>query len=351
MRGFVMLIIDDNERQIVAFPLRIQYPGMVVLVSNRCFDQKMLMQPNDPQVSAIILGCLARAVAIHRVEVIGYVFMGNHFHLILRVFFGNLGDFMRDFQSWLAIKLKAYRGLDTCVFPERYKPVDLLDDEKAFEKLIYTLLNPCAAHLVDHPEEYPGLSSLQHHLEGGKVRGRWVDQERYTRNKKRNPNYDIENAVTYHEFELTPLPQMKDWTMERRRKTFMRALEKGAEKIRVERESAPVLGVEGIKALSFETRPKNPKFSKSSACVSFDREKIAEHWEHRRRVTDAYYKAKKKDHDPQYTGEVRYPPGTIPPGRSKSIPFSKRDLKNMRLPFILVAEERPPPARAAQAAA
>ncbi|MFU8802975.1 MAG: transposase, partial [Bradymonadaceae bacterium] len=191
----------------MAFSIRIQNPKTIIFVSNRCVDELFLLQ-SDPRVNALVLACLARAAVQRGIELLGYVFMGNHFHLILRAPQGNLGCFMRDFQSWLAIKLKKIRKFKGSLFPERYKQVDILDDAKAFEKLIYTLVNPCAANLVTRPGDYPGLSSLGHNIGGGKIVGRWIDDEKYNRNRKRNPKYAQEKAATYHEIELTPLPQM-----------------------------------------------------------------------------------------------------------------------------------------------
>jgi putative transposase len=323
----------------MAFSIRIQNPRLITFVSNRCIDELFLLRP-CPRVNALILGCLARAVAKYGIELMGYVFMGNHFHLILRAPHGNLGCFMRDFQSWLVIKLKKIRKkLEGSVFPKRYKQVDVLDDTKAFEKLVYTLVNPCAAHLVTRPDEYPGLSSLASNIGGGKIVGRWIDGEKYNRNRKRNPKYKEEKAAIYYEVELTPLPQMAGWTQARRGTTIMRAIEARCEVLDAERGHKRVLGVERLKKVDPYTRPKSPKKSPCARAVGTDPETIKLYEEHRARVIERYYKARKKERDPNRKTPVKYPPGTCPPGISQSTPYTKRDLKALRFDVLSARPE------------
>lgn len=325
----------------MAFSIRIQNPKMITFVSNRCIDELFLLKPS-PRVNALILACLARSVAKYGIELIGYVFMGNHFHLILRAPHGNLGSFMRDFQSWLAIKLKRIRKrISGSVFPKRYKQVDILDDAKAFEKLIYTLVNPCAADLVARPGEYPGLSSLPYNLAGGKIVGRWIDEEKYNRNRKRNPKYLEEKAATYHEIELTPLSQMVGWTQERRALTILGALDARCEGLDIERGNKRLVGVKGIEKLDPYTRPKRPKKSPCLRAVCTDPEKIDLYEEHRARVIKSYYKAREKARDPARKTPVKYPPGTSPPGMAKSEPYRAKDLEDPRLIALMAREDEP----------
>jgi putative transposase len=337
LRGLVMLYGPLQELD-MAFSIRIQNPKIITFVSNRCIDELFLLKP-CPRVNALILGCLARAVAKYGIELIGYVFMGNHYHLILRAPHGNLGAFMRDFQAWLARKLKKIRKkISGSVFPQRYRQVDILDDAKAFEKLIYLLANPCAAHLVASPQEYPGLSSLPYHLSGGKIVGRWVDEERFNRNRKRNPKYPQEKAATYHEIELTPLPQMAGWTQQRRALTILRALEGRCESLEVERGKKRVVGVKGLEKLDPYSRPRSPKKSTCARAVCTDPEKIGLYEEHRARVIESYYKSRKKAQDPKRKTPVKYPPGTSPPGIAMSTPYAAKDLEEQRLGSILGSE-------------
>ncbi|MFU8803833.1 MAG: transposase [Bradymonadaceae bacterium] len=304
--------------------IRVHHTG-VMLVGNRCFNEQYLLQPNEPEVSALILGILARAVEKHGIKIIGFVFMGNHFHLLLIAPWGNLHAFMQDFEAWLARKMHAYRGTSGPFFADRYTSIPLLDDAAAFEKLIYTLANPAAAGLVERLEDYPGLSSLDHHFNHEPIVGRWVDLGRYNKNRKRNPRYDEEKCATYHKFVLEPLPQMVGWTEERRAETIRTKLDHRCTMLDKERGGKPYLGPAGVRAITFTSRPEEPKNSPCPTCMGADKEQVDLFNETLRTVSVAYRKANRRARNPNLKEPVRYPPGTIPPNWRRCIPYEARD--------------------------
>ena len=83
-------------------PLRIQGEEAIYFVTNRCFQEQFLLRPDD-EVNRIAVAVLLRAARIHKVEIFAFVFMSNHFHLMVRARSLNLHEFMKDFQSNLAI--------------------------------------------------------------------------------------------------------------------------------------------------------------------------------------------------------------------------------------------------------
>ncbi|MBA2663762.1 MAG: hypothetical protein H0U74_15855 [Bradymonadaceae bacterium] len=274
-----------------------------------------------PAVNAIILGCLARAVVKHGIAMIGFVFMGNHFHLLFRAPGLNMGEFMRDFEAWLAIKLQRHWKTTSKLFGRRYSAVDILDDASAYDKLIYLLANPCASDLVERPEQYPGLSSLSYHLDETPVCGRWIEQEKLTRNRKRNAHYDEEKAATYHSFALMPLPSMAQKSASERAALITHTLGETCAKLKHRRGNKRVVGARQLQAINPFSRPKDPKCSPCPACLSTLASKIAEHLEHRERVTQSYYRARSHDRDPRRTTAAKYPPGTTPPGHQRCVPY------------------------------
>ncbi|MBA2664337.1 MAG: hypothetical protein H0U74_18750 [Bradymonadaceae bacterium] len=304
----------------MSYPLRIQRDDLIYFVTNRCTHEMFLLRP-CPVVNAIILGCLARAVAKHGIEMIGFVFMGNHFHLIFRAPGLNMGEFMRDFESWLAGKIKRHLKTTSTIFSRRYRSVDILDDATAFDKLIYVLANPCASDLVDKPEQYPGLSSLSYQLEAKPVCGRWIEQEKLTRNRKRNKDYDEEKAASYHSFELAVLPFMADLSVRERAAKIARALEGACGKLRRARGSKRVVGARRLQAIDPFSRPKEPAFSVCPPSLSQDKSKIEEHREHRANTTRSYYRARSHDRDPRRASPAKYPPGTTPPGHQRCVGY------------------------------
>jgi REP element-mobilizing transposase RayT len=128
-------------------PIRIQEKRAIHFVTNRCFQQRFLFRPSK-EVNRIILGCLAREAAKHHVRLFAFVFMSNHFHMLLQAFFLNLPEFMRDFQPSVARDLNRLHGRDGKLFERRYSSEPVLDDEAFLDRLNYTLNNPCNDDLV-----------------------------------------------------------------------------------------------------------------------------------------------------------------------------------------------------------
>ena len=58
--------------------------GALVEVTCRTVQGRLLLCPS-PQLNNIILGVLGRAQRRYPVEIVGYVFVSSHFHLLLRV--------------------------------------------------------------------------------------------------------------------------------------------------------------------------------------------------------------------------------------------------------------------------
>jgi len=66
-------------------PLRcIPDGGSVVEVTSRTLHSRLLLRP-DPELNQIIGGALGRAQRLYGVAILGYVFLSNHYHLLLRV--------------------------------------------------------------------------------------------------------------------------------------------------------------------------------------------------------------------------------------------------------------------------
>jgi len=79
----------------MARALRIQYPGAFYHVTCRGNEQRDIYQ--DREDKRIFKSKLKVSQEIYSVEVLGYVLMNNHFHLLIHTPQGNLSEFMRHF--------------------------------------------------------------------------------------------------------------------------------------------------------------------------------------------------------------------------------------------------------------
>ena len=98
---------------------------------------------------------LKEANAIHAVEIISFVLMGNHYHMLLLTPEGNLDLFIYEFNKRLALKIKSKSGQINRIFGGRYKWC-LIESQKYLVNCYkYIYQNPVRAKIVVNCEDYP----------------------------------------------------------------------------------------------------------------------------------------------------------------------------------------------------
>lgn len=133
-----------------------QLSFVTVRAVNRCFR----FAPS-PQVLEIIWFCLAYTLSKYhgRIALHEFLWMSNHFHLVLTDRAGCLPRFMEELDSLLARALNALHGTFGTLIEKSYNLVAVEDEDKLVEHCIYTLANPCSAHLVERSHHWKGVSS------------------------------------------------------------------------------------------------------------------------------------------------------------------------------------------------
>lgn len=176
-------------------------PTHFYLLTNRCVLGTHLLRP-DEEACRILKGCLARAADRHDVELVCFVFLSNHFHLIARFPNQNMGEFMGTFQGQVASRINDHRGRSGTVFPRRYDDEILLDGQALEDKIGYVLNNPLHHDLVPAADAWPGVNSFGLHEEGEPLRGRWLNSREWTKLKRRKTDHDREEAMETYTVEL-----------------------------------------------------------------------------------------------------------------------------------------------------
>ena len=98
---------------------------------------------------------LHEAISIHHVEIISFVLMGNHYHMLILTPLGNLDLFIYEFNKRLALKVQARSGQINRIFGGRYKWC-LIESQKYLSNCYkYVYQNPVRAGLVNLCEDYP----------------------------------------------------------------------------------------------------------------------------------------------------------------------------------------------------
>ncbi|MGD2124934.1 MAG: transposase, partial [Desulfobacteraceae bacterium] len=86
---------SPRYRNIMARPLRIQYPGAWYHVTSRGNEKRRIFADNRDKVK--FLKILSATKDLYGVEVHAYVLMDNHFHLVAMTPEANLSAFMQRF--------------------------------------------------------------------------------------------------------------------------------------------------------------------------------------------------------------------------------------------------------------
>jgi REP element-mobilizing transposase RayT len=122
-----------------------------------------LMFPPNPLINDILVGCLAKAQALHPLEICDIVIEATHVHMIAVV--GDPNDvkgFMERFKTESAHAVNRLLGRKKrTVWCEGYDSPTLLTPEDVINKIAYTYENPSKDGLEDRIEKYPGVSGFR----------------------------------------------------------------------------------------------------------------------------------------------------------------------------------------------
>jgi REP element-mobilizing transposase RayT len=141
-------------------PPRQIHPGQLCFITvravNRCYRFAPTRQALD-----IIWYCLARTLDKYSgcIEAHEFLWMSNHYHLVLTDRGGRLPRFMEELNSLLARALNALHGIEGTTIEKGYNLVAVATDGKLVEHCVYTLSNPCKANLVERSHQWQGVSS------------------------------------------------------------------------------------------------------------------------------------------------------------------------------------------------
>lgn len=170
--------VDSDE----VTPPRQILPGETVFITCRAVGRTFRFVPK-PEVVETIRFCFVLAAAKYQIRVHEFLWMSNHFHIVVTAVDDELPAFMQYLNSLTSRALNALRGRNGANVEAHYNMVVVTDPAKILEHCAYTLANPCAANLVVRAEQWKGLTS--YHLEyGDKLtatrpkRGLWSEKRR-----------------------------------------------------------------------------------------------------------------------------------------------------------------------------
>lgn len=238
-------------------PLRDRDPGIYRLLTNRTADSHLWMRPSR-KVNKIIGGILARYCEIFNVKLYAYIFLSNHYHLLVQCLLGNADEFMENVNREIARRLNWNNRRSGHFWQRRYSEQKVLSEDDLLEALLYINTNSTKHGLVKNPALWPGLSSFTQSLN--------EKSATYSFNHYSSPD----NKVTRHKLKLTPIPQLASLSQQERRSQLLKLLTDRTKLLVDERSSLGLsfLGVEGVLAQDPNSTPLSTARSPRPACYT-----------------------------------------------------------------------------------
>jgi putative transposase len=136
----------------LARPLRLEHPGAIWHITSRGNEKREIFREAADRVD--MLGLLGETVARYRWALHAYVFMSNHYHLLLETPEATLSRGMHYLNSVYTQRLNRKYGRVGHLFQGRFHGVLIEREGHLLEVARYVVLNPVRAGLVDSPEDW-----------------------------------------------------------------------------------------------------------------------------------------------------------------------------------------------------
>jgi len=306
------------------------FPASIWLVTNRTELEQLFLLPSK-RVNHLVGAWLARSLEKfgEGIELYGFIFLSNHFHLLLRDTKGQLSKFMWYFQTNLAKAINRALGRKTGrVFARRFDSEMVSDDETFLSCYAYVLGNAVKAGLVERAIDWPGLSSLGAVLSGESMRFVQFDRTAYHKATRRGQN--VNDSEFMKEYEITcATPPMWSGMARDELASQIKGLVAGfeAKQIATRRaEGRGFLGVAGVLSQDPTDRPLEPERAPREYVLCRDPEQRRELKRAWRDVTSAY---REKYGEMRITSRLgrrfhsEWPPWTCPPACMEPVGYAE----------------------------
>jgi putative transposase len=131
---------------------RVVYDGSCHHVMNRGLEGKNIF--SDDKSKSFFLNLLKEKSKKLKIRLLGYCVMDNHYHLILQNSSAKLSEFMKQLNGHYGMIYRKKEGEKGYVFQGRYKSTLIQEGPYLRMSIIYVLLNPVKAGLVENPYDY-----------------------------------------------------------------------------------------------------------------------------------------------------------------------------------------------------
>ncbi len=189
-------------------PLRSSLPGGLYELSTRVAGGQLLATPTK-EVHDLVLGVIGHAMRAHDVQLHAFVFMSNHYHMLVSVPDSTtLSDFMCLLNANISRELNLVNDRDGAMWGRRFRSIPISPDRATqLWRLRYILGHGVKENLVAKASDWPGASSLPWMRNGTLLKGKWIRRtELYYARRRKNFVENMAAFTTIYPIELTVLP-------------------------------------------------------------------------------------------------------------------------------------------------
>ena len=147
---------------------------IVLFITNRIYRGLPLLPCQF--MNEIITGIMAKSQDLYPVQICHFLWMSNHYHMIVAGRAKFLSNFICQMQSEIAkAVIKFFPNYKGKVWENRFKEQRLCTPEDVMDKIVYTYANPVKAGLVKSAADWTGCSSYKMFLtDSNKLAARWT---------------------------------------------------------------------------------------------------------------------------------------------------------------------------------
>ncbi|HEX4498478.1 MAG TPA: transposase [Thermoanaerobaculia bacterium] len=238
--------------------------GALVEVTSRTLHGRPLLRPSL-ELNDIAAGILGRAQRLYPVDLVAFVPLSNHYHMVVWVEDAQrLARFVGYFNSNLAREVSRLTGWTGKIWERRYQAIPISDEEEAqVGRLRYVLAHGIKESLVARLREWPGLHCVRQIVDGEPLLGTWFDRTQQYLARRKGEKVDRLHYATPEIVTFSPLPCWKHLSPEAYRKCVADLAAEIEENAATARKGNGVqpLGAAAILAQDPVSRLKRPKKS------------------------------------------------------------------------------------------
>lgn len=131
---------------------RLTYINALHHVMNHSIDQRIIFRTSRD--FAFFKSLIRKYSNMYDITIFSYCIMRNHYHIVLKNISGKMGDFIRVIESTYSQRYNKNNERKGSVFYDRYKSTLIEDDTYLKMAILYSLLNPKRAGIVENPFDY-----------------------------------------------------------------------------------------------------------------------------------------------------------------------------------------------------